>query len=181
MTLIKVEPFTRVNDSFIQTNRVDASPVDRTISHPLITSGPSAGLIAGPGTTHYFADFYSKIALDIVTETVFNYPYPCICEKTLRPINCKRMFIIVGPAHSLKLLHSRGFKTFGDIIDESYDTIENPEERFLAVVDEIERFCKLDLDQIKTYYNNNSSKFDHNWRTMKQLSQDELEKFTQEI
>jgi len=176
MTLIKLDPFTRVNDSFVQTDRVDATPVLQDVSHPLITTGPSAGA----NTTHYSADFYKKIALDIVTETVFNYPYPRICEKTLRPINCKRMFIIVGPAHSLKLLQSRGIMTFGDIINESYDTIENPEERFLSVVDAIDQFCKLDLDKIKNYYRNNRWKFDHNWQTMKNLLQVELQKFEQE-
>jgi len=176
MTLIKLEPFTRVNDSFVQTDRVDATPILHDVSHPLITSGPSGGL----NSTHFSADFYKKIALDIVTETVFNYPYPRICEKTLRPINCKRMFIIFGATGSLKLLHSRGILTFGDIIDESYDTIENPEERFLAAVDSVEKFCQLDLDTIKTYYKNNSWKFDHNWQTMKNLLQAELQKFEQE-
>jgi len=175
MNIIKIDPFTRVNDNWIRTEQINASPVLADVQHPLITSGPSGG-----GTTHFYADFYSKIALDIVTETAFHYPYARICEKTLRPINCKRMFIIVGPAGSLKLLHSKGFETFGDIIDESYDDIYNAQERFLSVVNAIEQFCKLDLDQIKSYYNTNRQKFDHNWHTLKNLLQSEIQEFTQE-
>lgn len=176
MNIIKIDPFTRVNDAWINTQQINASPVLQDVRHPLITSGPTGGNIA----THYYADFYSKIALDIVTETAFHYPYPRICEKTLRPINCKRMFIIVGPPGVLKLLHSKGFVTFGDIIDESYDNIHNAEERFLSIVCAIEQFCNMDLAQIKLYYNANRWKFDHNWHTLKNLLQSEIQEFTQE-
>ena len=172
MNIIKVDPFTRVNHTFIRTDRINAHAVEQDVTHPLITTGPSAGANA----THFTADFYRKIGLDIVTETVYNYPYPRICEKTLRPINCKRMFIVLGPAGVLKLLHSKGFETFGDIIDESYDAIEDAEERFLAVVQAVEQFCQLDLETVKDYYRNNSQKFSHNWHTMKQLLQNEIGK-----
>jgi len=176
MNLIKIEPFTRINDNFIRSSLLDATPVAQDILHPLITSGPSGGA----NSTHFQADFYQHVALDIVAETVFHYPYPRICEKTLRPMNCKRMFVIVGPAHCLRLLHDKGFETFGDIIDENYDTIDDPEQRLLAVARAIEQFCAIDLEQIKSYYVNNRAKFDHNWHTMKNLLRNEVEAFAKE-
>lgn len=173
MNIINVTPQTRINDQFIYTDRIDATPVCKNIVHPLVVDGPNTP------TLRYFADFYLKIGLDIVTETVFKYPYRYISEKTLRPINCKRMFILVSSAHTLKLLHSKGFVTFDDIIDESYDSIENAEERFLSIVNSIEQFCMLDITEIKKYYIHNSWKFDHNWRTLKNLKQLEIQQFKQ--
>ena len=54
--------------------------------------------------------------------------------------------IILGQPYSLKHLRKSGFKTFPDMFDESYDEIEDDKERMTMVVDEIEKFCKLDYD-----------------------------------
>jgi hypothetical protein len=175
MNIIKIDPSTRVNEQFVISSRINAAPIAHDSLHPLITSGPINRVLSH---TKYTADFYSKIALDIVTETVFNYPYPYFTEKTLRPINCKRMFIIVGPPGMLKVLHSLGIETFGDIINESYDDIIDAEERFLSIIDSIEQFCEISLEEIKEYYNNNRRKFDHNWHVMKNLANSEILKFT---
>jgi hypothetical protein len=166
---LSVTPYTSVNDSWIIGNQIDATPIRQNIQHPVVTDNS--------GTTIYGADFYKKIALDIVTETVFNYPYPYVSEKTLRPINCKRMFIILGPKGQLAYLKSLGINTFGDLIDESYDEIADPETRFLHVVQEIKKFCALDLEQIKQYYVNNKTKFDHNFQVLKNLPQREIQNF----
>ncbi len=173
MIIIKTYPQTRINESFVKSGQINATPIDTSVSHPLVTGSPL------DSSARYTADFYSKIALDIVTESVFNYPYQLLTEKTLRPINCKRMFIIVGAPYSLALLHSKGFKTFDDIIDESYDRIEDAEQRFKSIVNSIEKFCALDLAQIKKYYNDNREKFSHNWHTLKNLPWAEVQKIFQ--
>lgn len=171
MVIINLLPQTRINDDFITSDQINATPVDISVNHPLVTSEPNSR------STRYTADFYSKIGLDIVTETVFHYPYPYISEKTIRPINCKRMFIIVGAPYTLELLHSKGIKTFDDIIDESYDRIVDPEKRFFSIINSIENFCALDLMEIKQYYNNNCDKFSHNWHTLKNLPRQEIQQF----
>ena len=89
------------------------------------------------------------------------------------------MFIIVGAPYTLRLLHSKGIKTFDDIINESYDSIEDPEERLLSIVNSIENFCKLDLIDIKKYYINNCDKFSHNWHILKNLAQVEANQIIQ--
>ena len=171
MNLIQTLPQVTVNDNFIHSYRIDATPIHDHVTHPLINSDPKT---LG---TRYTADFFSKIGLDIVTETIFKYPYPCVTEKTLRPINCKRMFVIVGAPHTLKLLHSKGFVSFDNIIDESYDIINNAEERFLSIVSAVEKFCTLSIEEIKNYYRENQWRLDHNWRTLKNLKQLEIEQF----
>jgi len=171
MNIILLDPNTRINDKFIKTDRINASPVTKDVVHELITVGRDSR------ETRKKATWYSKIALDIVTESVFNYPYPYVTEKTLRPINCKRMFVIVGAAHTLELLRSKGIVTFNDILDESYDRIEDPEDRFLAIVDCIEKFCLLDLAIIRQYYDHNRWKFDQNWHALKNLLATEIDHY----
>lgn len=56
-----------------------------------------------------------------VTETVFFGKKLHLTEKTFKPIAMGMPFVITGTAGSLEYLRSYGFKTFGDIWDESYD------------------------------------------------------------
>ena len=107
MTYIITTPFTRQNELWAD-NSINCNPVTKKYCHPII-SGTKGDL-----STLHGADFYKYIGLDIVTETVYNYPYPCITEKTLRPIACKRLFVVVGPPGVLSLLHSKGFETYNN-------------------------------------------------------------------
>jgi len=168
MYIISVDPVTRINDQFAQ----DASINCLYPSHDLISELVSSSA----NQTRYGADFYENIALDIVNETVFDYPYPCITEKTLRPIACKRMFVIVGPAGILNLLHQLGFESWGDIIDESYDSLTDPQERFLSVVNSINEFCQLPLDEIKKFLTDNQSRLEYNYSIFQNLKNQELNK-----
>lgn len=168
---IKLEPPTRVNDSWILDDSIEASTAGlKNWKHPLISGMPN------DAATRYQADFYRHISLDIVVETVLDYPYAYITEKTFRPIACKRMFIILGARGSLRLLHSLGFTTWGDFIDESYDTIDDPVQRFLAVKNEVIRICAMPLDTIKLYMSKNLDKLEHNFSILENLQHQELKK-----
>jgi hypothetical protein len=68
-----------------------------------------------------------------------------LTEKTYKPIAMKHPFILLAPAHSLRMLRERGYKTFSPFIDESYDEIENDTLRLQAVVEEVKRLSKSDL------------------------------------
>jgi hypothetical protein len=169
MTFLYTNPFTRYQDSFITSDRIQALEVPMDVLHPLIDRPVPSKV------TRYQTDFYKHMAADIVTETVFDYPYPYISEKTLRPLACKRMFVVVGPAGVLEALKSRGFKTFNNIIDESYDSVKNAEDRFLAVMNSIENFCQIPLEQVKKYILDNQDVFEHNFKTLQELSQKEFQ------
>jgi hypothetical protein len=171
MNLLTVSPLTRINDNWIRTERINGQPVTKSVKHPIINSA------ANSYVSRFAADFYSQVAMDIVNETVFHYPYPYITEKTLRPINCKRMFILFAPAGQLSYLQGLGIQTFDDIIDESYDQIKDPEQRFLAVEQAIRQFCKLGLEEIRAYYHNNQARFKHNFDVIKNLRRVEIDNF----
>lgn len=168
--ILCLTPFTRINDEFITGNfPIDASPVNKNILSPIVEGGPNSSKF------RFQADFYKKIACDVVSETVLNYPYPYISEKTLRPIACKRMFIILGAPYTLELLHSKGFQTFDDLVDETYDTILDPEERFLAVVNEVEKLCEKPTEEIVEYLRSIKSRLEHNFNILKNLENTEIQ------
>lgn len=105
--------------------------------------------------------FYENSYFSVITETLY-YPHHAVpnqnyigqvpafiglflTEKTYKPIAMKHPFILLAPAHSLKMLQERGYKTFSPFIDESYDEIENDTLRLQAVVEEVKRLAKSDL------------------------------------
>jgi hypothetical protein len=89
--------------------------------------------------SHYSADFdikdYETTDIEVVLETLFDDSRLQLTEKSLRPIACAQPFILAGTHGSLGYLRSYGFRTFGHIWDERYDTIEDPEERLYAIGD----------------------------------------------
>ena len=88
--------------------------------------------------SHYSADFdsddYKGTDVEVVLETLFDDNRIHLTEKSLRPIACGQPFILMSTHGSLEYLRSYGFKTFTDIIDESYDSIQDPQQRMLAVI-----------------------------------------------
>jgi hypothetical protein len=53
-------------------------------------------------------------------------------EKVFKAINLMQPFVIVGELGQLASLQTQGYKTFGSWIDESYDSIEDPQVRIFA-------------------------------------------------
>lgn len=64
-----------------------------------------------------------------------------LTEKTFRTIACQHPFIIASRPHTLKHMRRVGYKTFGHIIDESYDDIENDYERLDKICSIIKELC----------------------------------------
>ena len=96
--------------------------------------------------------YFQRSLFSIVTETSFyDYDRPqrfhrasgtgsmCISEKTYRCFAMLHPFIVFGRPGILAELRRQGFKTFSPWIDESYDLIQNDDERFNAIVKEISR------------------------------------------
>lgn len=175
MNLLFPNPITSVNDCFVGENSVlNFDPILKDFRDPIVQGRPNE---------HYRfeADFYKKIGVDIVTETVFEYPYNFVTEKSYRSVACLRPFIIVGPYQTLQFLRSLGFKTFSAIINESYDNISDPEERFIAVCNSIEQFVDRPLEQIKQDLHTISDVLIHNRVVLENLYKNELEKFKNQL
>lgn len=147
LRLINVEPFTRINDRWLLDSdryRNIVAKVSPTLSYKNFID-PYANDVCGHNNQLPQTSF-----LQIVTETVYHYPNTFISEKTIKPILSKRPFVILGPKGSLNNLRSIGFKTFSSFWDESYDTVDNPEQRLLAVVDIVESICRKPIEDLQS-------------------------------
>lgn len=173
--LLVTDPKTRINDLFVG----EGSPLDMSI--PLQSSKDP--LIQGrPNQDHrFYADFYRYIGIDIVTETAMHYPYPLITEKTYRPIASGRPFIILGPYRTLEFLRSLGFSTFPSIIDESYDLIYNPEQRFLSVCQTIKKIVDQPIEQTIADIKSVRESLLHNQYHLQYFVKDQLQNLRKQI
>jgi hypothetical protein len=82
----------------------------------------------------------------IVTETVFYYNKLHLTEKIFKPIVMKQPFMLLAAPGNLAYLKSYGFKTFDSVIDESYDLIQDPDQRTEAVVAQLAWYCSLSVE-----------------------------------
>ena len=89
----------------------------------------------------------------VPTETVYFGKRLHITEKTFKAIALEMPFILVAPAHSLEYLRSYGFKTFGSVIDESYDDEEDDLIRLQKVGQLLENIEKLPEKERKSIWN----------------------------
>ncbi|MEO0344545.1 MAG: hypothetical protein AAF198_14015 [Pseudomonadota bacterium] len=112
--------------------------------------------------------------LVIVTETEFEKGYPRVTEKTLKVIPYFRPFIVFGQAGTLKFLHDNGFQTFHPFIDETYDTITDPDQRMRVLIDELHRLERVldDHDARRKFLDGIKPILHHNAHHLKQAYQD---------
>jgi hypothetical protein len=96
----------------------------------------------------YNSEDFNNTAISIVLETVFDSRIH-LTEKILRPIACGHPFILAAGPGSLKLLKSYGFHTFAGYINESYDDIQDAQERLAAIVTEMKRIANLPTRQLE--------------------------------
>jgi hypothetical protein len=91
-------------------------------------------LSSSTSSADFTVEDYCATDIEVVLETLFDDNRLHLTEKSLRPIACGHPFILAATHGSLQYLRNYGFRTFNDIIDESYDLIEDPEKRLQAVV-----------------------------------------------
>jgi len=101
--------------------------------------------------------------LYLVTETVADGRRHHLTEKTFKPIAMGMPFVLVATQGSLEYLRSYGFKTFGHLWDESYDTISDPHQRIQAISSLLENLCSLSVDQRRSLFRDAIPTIHHNW------------------
>ena len=94
------------------------------------------------------SDHYTESYCNIVLETHFDADGSggaFLTEKTFKAIKHGQPFVIVGCAGSLAALRSLGYRTFDHAIDNSYDTIQNNTDRWIAVRSAVAQLKSQDL------------------------------------
>jgi hypothetical protein len=98
----------------------------------------------------YPIDLMTRSLFHIVTESeMTDGSVIRVTEKILKPLVGLQPFIVIGNPGSLKLLRHLGFKTFDALIDESYDSIEDPGRRMDAVFNQIDRLMQMPIEALK--------------------------------
>jgi hypothetical protein len=88
--------------------------------------------------------------INIISETFFYEPSTqFITEKTFKAIASGQPFILVGSQGILGILKKLGYKTFDGLINESYDSIEDNNERMKAIFKEIDRLSNMPDEEFK--------------------------------
>jgi len=93
-------------------------------------------------------DLFNKTAYSIVAETNFDNRISFYTEKTAKPIIARRLFVVFSGYKFLENLRKQGYKTFNNVIDESYDLIEDNETRWAAAFEQVKRLCQLDQTEV---------------------------------
>jgi len=89
-------------------------------------------------------DVFNQTAYSIVAETDHDNTLSCFTEKTAKPLIAKRLFVVFSGYKFLHNLRRLGFKTFSDVIDESYDLILNDTVRYSMAFEQVKQLCNMD-------------------------------------
>jgi hypothetical protein len=97
------------------------------------------------GDVYIRAEPYIDTYFSLVSETVFDYPYSLRSEKIYKPITMGHPFVAVANRGFYRDLNQAGFQTFGHLIDESFDLIDNNQDRLNRIAQVVQDLCAGDL------------------------------------
>jgi hypothetical protein len=109
----------------------------------------------------YDTDDFVSTAVSVVLETVVDSKIH-LTEKILRAIACGHAFVLVAGPESLAYLRRYGFRTFGTVFDESYDTEKDTVKRLKKVISTMQQIKNLsaaDWQEINEIAAHNRSRF----------------------
>jgi hypothetical protein len=103
---------------------------------------------------------YKQTAYSVVTETSAQHDYVFFTEKIAKVIACRRLFIALSSYGYLNSLRESGFKTFGNVINESYDLEVDDKRRWRMAFEQMQQLATMDqswvLEQIQPIVEHNS-------------------------
>ena len=82
-------------------------------------------------------DIYNQTHYSLVAETCVDNRWSFFTEKIAKPIIAGRMFLVAGGQYYLKNLRDLGFKTFINVIDESYDNEPDSQTRVEMILSQV--------------------------------------------
>ena len=102
-----------------------------------------------PSAEMFFQNSYWSL---IGERDFYNDDYRGWTEKVLKSFFYCHPFIVIGLPNTLKSLQKMGFITFSSVIDESYDSVEDPKERFQKIKEQINYLAGLNyIEHYKIY------------------------------
>lgn len=104
-------------------------------------------------TSHDVNPCYNEIFAELYTpwpNSSFHWTRLFVTEKTLKPYAMHQLPVFNTVKHHVRHLRSMGIDVFDDIVNHSYDELDDPILRIQAVGAEVERLCKLGISYFKS-------------------------------
>jgi len=123
--------------------------------------------VKSPDWTHPLPiEFYAQCFCAVVTESRFTQDTGLFSEKTINAIRAMRPFVLVAPPRTLEYLKLMGFKTFGEVWDESYDTEINHSRRMEKILKLIDHIDSYSIEDLKELYDKIKPVLEHNLKNL---------------
>jgi hypothetical protein len=123
-------------------------------------------------------EIYNRTWYSVLVETLGYGTTFLMEEKIGKCLFGRRLFVHFGTAHWLEKLRSFGFQTFGSVLDESYDSIEDDIKRWQAAFEQVKWLSQQNhtelLQKIKPILDHNH---DNLYRFRKQKLKEMQERF----
>jgi hypothetical protein len=104
-------------------------------------------------------EIWDRCYYSIIAETLSRGNCFLMAEKLGKCCLAKRLFVVFGAQHWLKNIKLHGFQTFDSVVDESYDSIEDPVQRWTAAMQQVKALSDQDprlvLEKIKPVLDHN--------------------------
>ena len=94
----------------------------------------------------YIDSYFSLVTETVCAESSISFR----TEKIAKPLAMGHPFIVAANPGFLRDLRRLGFRTFAHVIDESYDQIQDPQQRMDTILDIVHDLCQQDLDSFTT-------------------------------
>jgi hypothetical protein len=130
--------------------------------YPFVVDFEDADFVSGMHNFFTKKEMWMDTYFSVVSETSVSDDWCFITEKTVRPIIYYHPFIVWGNPGTLKVLKEYGFETFPEFFDESYDNIYDSKKRLSIIINNLNRLCKMSIDEIHTLYQSVIPKLIHN-------------------
>jgi hypothetical protein len=93
-------------------------------------------------------DIFNQSSYSIIGETEWANTHFFLTEKTAKCLMARRLFVMFSGQYWLRTFKELGFRTFNNVIDESYDDIENSFERWAKAYAQVKYLCTLDQTEV---------------------------------
>lgn len=180
---ITTVPFTRVNEDF-KINNIEL----RNMFQLLVNSGSGFKNFQESIETKIYANTTSgnteltqRAFLWFATESDAHVPDSFLSEKSIKGIVAKRPFVILSGPRTLQRLQHYGFKTFSDYWDESYDQVEDTEERINAAINVVRLIADKSISELVQLGKDMQDVLEYNFEHAKNFDSYQLKKLQKQI
>jgi|688.fasta_scaffold19920_8 hypothetical protein len=92
----------------------------------------------------YYESFFQLVP-ESTLKTLF------ITEKSMVPLIVGKPFLVAGRKGINRKIESLGFKLYDELFDYSFDDIENTEQRYDAICEQVKKICEIPLEKCKEF------------------------------